>query len=206
LEKADSIAIDPHKWLYCPIEAGCILVKDKKDLQNAFSYSPDYYNFGGDENDSPTNFHEYGMQNTRGFKALKIWILMRQLGKKGLSNLIQKDIELAKRLFLLIKENENIQEVSQNLSITTFRFVPKNLPNLNNAYLNLLNKRLLNVLQRSGEVYLSNAIVGENYCLRVCIVNFRTQYSDLEALVQIVVKYGMELHASLSDKSKILIP
>jgi glutamate/tyrosine decarboxylase-like PLP-dependent enzyme len=197
LSEADSIAIDPHKWFYSPIEAGCILVKHKGDLQNTFSYNPEYYNFDGESIDNPTNFHEYGLQNSRGFKALKVWMSLRQVGKTGFANLIRNDILLAQRLFLLIDQNEYLQAISRNLSITTFRFIPKNLEAPNDEhYLNQLNEKLLNILQESGEVYLSNAIINDKYCLRVCIVNFRTEYSDLEALVNIVFQKGQKLHES----------
>ncbi len=191
LSLADSIALDPHKWLYSPLEAGCILVRDPRHLHDAFSFTPEYYNFGGNGKDAPMNFHEYGMQNSRGFRALKVWMSLKQVGRNGLTQMIRKNIELAKLLFQLAEDNDRLEAISQNLSITTFRYVPKNETNQD---LNQLNETLLNRLQAGGEVFLSNAIINGNYCLRVCIVNFRTSDSDIRELVQIVLREGEKLY------------
>ena len=203
LDQADSIAIDPHKWLYSPIEAGCVLIKDRQQLQDVFSFNPDYYNFNGEGGEKPINFHELGMQNSRGFNALKVWLSFKQVGKNGFIELIRNDIDLAKLLFQLLNRTPCVEAVSQNLSITSFRYVPEIIPVPDaqaNEYLNTLNEKLLNRLQKGGEVFLSNAIIEGRYCLRVCVVNFRTTYSDLEALVEIVLREGKELNKSLSSQ------
>jgi len=200
LDRADSIALDPHKWLYSPLEAGCILVKNSNHLHETFNYNPEYYNFGGDGQENPVNFHEYGMQNSRGFRALKVWMSLKQVGKLGIANMIRKDILLAKELFQLIEKTSRLKAISHNLSITTFRFIPDNLPrDSKEEYLNLLNETLLNRLQSGGEVFLSNAVIDGKYCLRVCIVNFRTTYSDLQDLVKIVLLEGEKVHKELQS-------
>ena len=78
LADADSIALDPHKWLYAPLEAGCTLVKDPNHLVQAYSSHPVYYNFSNDAEPAARNFYEYGFQNSRGFRALKVWMLLQQ--------------------------------------------------------------------------------------------------------------------------------
>ena len=123
LELADSIAIDPHKWLYSPLEAGCILVKDANALTDAFSFHPAYYNFDSDE-EPQTNFYERGLQNSRGFRALKVWLTFRQLGAGGHIQLIREDIQLAKNLFDLLNEEKEIETFTRHLSIITFRYLP----------------------------------------------------------------------------------
>ena len=196
MELADSIAIDPHKWLYAPLEAGCTLVKDPEHLVNTFSSHPDYYNFSHDEGGKETNFFEYGLQNSRGFRALKVWTVLQQVGRNGYEKLIRDDIELAKYLFELANAHEDLEAVSHNLSITTCRFVPKGLKlsgEEKKEFLNKLNQDLLNKLQEEGEVFLSNALVDGNYCLRACIVNFRTTKKDIEEIVDIFVRRGREL-------------
>lgn len=195
MERADSIALDPHKWLYSPIEAGCILVRDRKNLHETFSFNPDYYNFEGNGSERPLNFYEYGMQNSRGFKAFKVWLSLKQAGKSGISTMIRNNIDLANKLFQLAQETPEIDAVSRNLSITTFRYKPEDMED--NEYLNLINEKLLNRLQSGGEVFLSNAIVNRRYCLRVCIVNFRTTYSDLELLIKIVLQEGKKIHQEI---------
>lgn len=109
--------------------------------------------------------------------------------------MIRKNIDLAEKLFRLAQESPEIEEVSQNLSITTFRYKPEDMED--NEYLNLINKKLLNRLQSGGEVFLSNAIVNARYCLRVCIVNFRTTYSDIEFLIKIVLRERKKIQQEL---------
>lgn len=194
LALADSVALDPHKWFYSPIEAGCILVRQPKLLTDAFSYQPEYYNFDGDGEDFPVNFYDYGLQNSRGFKALKVWLSLQQAGRNGYIKMIREDIELAQALFKLCSDEPDIEAVTHNLSITNFRYKPKHLAHLcDESHFNRLNENLLNRLQSGGEVYPSNAIVDGKYCLRVCIVNFRTTLPDLEALLRIVLREGDKL-------------
>ncbi|UZR97967.1 pyridoxal phosphate-dependent decarboxylase family protein [Chondrinema litorale] len=197
-KEADSIALDPHKWLYSPIEAGCVLVKNPQYLTEAFSFKPEYYKFDGEQmdGDTPVNFHEYGMQNSRGFRALKVWMMLKQAGKEGYIDMIREDISLSKKLFELIDVTSNLEACTQNLSIATFRYVPEEY-STDNEYLNRLNEKLLEHLQQDGEVFLSNAIIDGNYCLRMCIVNFRTSYTDLIALINIVLKEGKKLHGNM---------
>ncbi len=199
LSEADSVAIDPHKWLYSPLEAGCCLVRNTKHLTDAFSFHPVYYNFDGTAEDPVINYFDRGLQNSRGFRALKVWLALKQAGREGYEKLIRKDIELATRLYQMADGQKALKAVSQYLSITTFRFVPediKDLPGQEN-YLNKLNQELLNVLQRGGKVFLSNAMVGEDYCLRVCIVNFRTTIESLQYLIEVILEEGRKLDQSL---------
>jgi aromatic-L-amino-acid/L-tryptophan decarboxylase len=200
LSEADSIALDPHKWLYSPLEAGCILVRNGFHLQDAFSFNPDYYNFKGNGSGVVLNYHEYGMQNSRGFRALKVWMAFKQVGKDGYVEMIRKDIFLAKSLYDILEQTDELEAISHNLSITTFRYIPKGTSEKeSNSYLNQLNETLLNRLQTGGEVFLSNAIINGRYCLRICIVNFRTTIDDLNDLVAIVIREGRKLHGELKS-------
>lgn len=196
IKDADSIALDPHKWLYSPLEAGCTLVKNSQHLLDTFSSHPEYYNFENDKDNMQINFYEYGFQNSRGFRALKVWLMLQQVGKSGYIKMISQDIELAKLLFSLANTHPELEAVSHNLSITTFRFITKS--HTNEGYLNKLNEELVNNLQEGGEVFLSNAIVKEKYCLRTCVVNFRTTEKDIYEIIEIVIRVGRETHEKLS--------
>jgi aromatic-L-amino-acid decarboxylase len=199
---ADSIAIDPHKWLYSPLEAGCTLVKNPEALTDAFSFHPVYFNFDG-ENEPQTNFYESGFQNSRGFRALKVWLGLRQIGTEGHIQLIREDVQLAKRLFEILKDYQDIEVFTQQLSITTFRYKPAAMdPIADKEYLNELNQALLNRLQAGGEVFPSNAVVNDHFLLRVCIVNFRTRFSDIEALPVIVLREGQLIHEQMQKNKK----
>lgn len=197
VEEADSIALDPHKWLYSPLEAGCTLVKNPQHLIDTFSSHPEYYNFSSIEGEVAQNYYEFGLQNSRGFRALKVWLALQQLGRSGYEKLIGEDIELSEKLFQLAKDHPELEAVSQSLSITTFRYTPLKSKE-DHDYLDKLNEKLLNALQTGGEVFLSNAIVKERYCLRACIVNFRTSHKDIEEIVEIVIREGKKIHLKLS--------
>ena len=204
IEAADSIALDPHKWLYAPLEAGCTLVKNPKHLIDTFSSHPEYYNFSKTEEGQSLNFYEYGLQNSRGFRALKVWMALQHIGSDGYKKMIAEDIELSELLFDLAAAHPELEAMTQNLSITTFRYVPtQNLPEENvkrEEYLNTLNEVLLDKLQQGGEVFLSNAIIKEHYYLRGCIVNFRTSKKDIEEIVEIVVREGIKTHHELQTE------
>jgi aromatic-L-amino-acid/L-tryptophan decarboxylase len=192
LREADSVAVDPHKWLYAPLEAGCALVRDPEKLRAAFAYHPVYYHFGVEA----TNYFDLGPQNSRGFRALKVWLALQQVGRDGYEQMISDDIRLARSLFDLVSQEGELEALTHSLSITTFRFVPPDLDSGAEeaaSYLNELNLALLTRLQRSGEAYLSNAVIHGKFALRACIVNFHTTLPDIEALLPIVLSMGRAL-------------
>ena len=196
LSEADSVAIDPHKWLYAPLEAGCVLVRDPEKLRAAFAYHPPYYHFGVEA----INYFDLGPQNSRGFRALKVWLALQHVGRKGYEQMIRDDIRLAQALYALVTKEAELEAFTQSLSITTFRYVP---PDLNDGsdetetYLNQLNTALLTRLQNSGEAYVSNAVLDGKFLLRACIVNFRTALADIEALPKLVINIGREIDMAL---------
>jgi len=192
---ADSVALDPHKWLYCPIEAACTLTKDASALSNAFAFYPEYYLLDGTK-DEGINYYELGMQNSRGFRALKVWLALRAAGRSGFERMIRDDIDLARRLYDRADAHPELRAASRHLSITTFRYVPPGIDD-GDDYLNALNKALLAKIQASGEFYVSNAVVNGVYLLRACFVNFRTTAKDVDAIADAVVAMGREAHAQL---------
>lgn len=205
LSEADSIAIDPHKWLYSALEAGCALVRDPKDLIDTFSYHPTYYKFEEEQasEDAPINYYEYGPQNSRGFRALKVWLGLRQVGREGTVRMISDDIRLSEHMYRLIEKNPNLEAFTQNLSIATFRYVPPDLTAGSTEieeYLNTLNEELLTELQEGGEAFVSNAVIGDTYLLRACIVNFRTTVEDVEALPGIVARIGNRVDSAIRSE------
>jgi len=205
IEEADSIALDPHKWLYSPLEAGCTLVKDPNHLIETYSSHPVYYNFDSKDEEKIQNYYEYGFQNSRGFRALKVWVTLQQVGRSGYIKMLEEDIRLSKLFFSLAKDHPELEALTQSLSTTTLRYVPsgqskEETGENREAYLNKLNETLLNDLQQGGEVFLSTALVKEKYCLRGCIVNFRTCEKDIEEIVGIIVREGRRIHQRLQEK------
>ena len=198
LSLADSVAVDPHKWLYAPLEAGCALVRDSEALRAAFSYHPAYYHF----DERATNFVDMGMQNSRGFRALKVWLMLQHAGAAGYRAMIDEDMRLALAMAEAVGAHPELELLTQALSITTFRFVPRDLrPRLGDAavegYLNTLNQAVLDRTQREGEAFVSNAVIRGRYALRACIVNFHTAPADVEALPAIIARAAARLDAEL---------
>jgi glutamate/tyrosine decarboxylase-like PLP-dependent enzyme len=198
LGEADSIAVDPHKWLYAPLEAGCVLVRDPKALRRTFSYYPPYYHF----DELVTNFFEYGPQNSRGFRALKVWLALRQVGRDGYLRMIADDMLLAQQLHHTLSQHPEFEALTQQLSVTTFRYVPADLragigSEETERYLDRLNRELLAAIERSGEAFLSSAVVAGRFVLRACIVNFHTSLDDIEALPSMLSRLGATMDAAL---------
>ncbi|HEY3113251.1 MAG TPA: aspartate aminotransferase family protein [Gemmatimonadaceae bacterium] len=199
LRLADSIAIDPHKWLYAPLEAGCTLIRNRDNLHDAFASKPSYYQFDDNEGQEVKNYYEYGPQNSRGFRALKIWLGFQQSGASGYRRMIADDIELAHRLYDFVGKQELLERGTVSLSIATFRFVPADLRKRSmeagavTDYLNELNARIATALRLSGRAFVSNAHIGDRYMLRACIVNFRTTLADVELLPRLIVELGRGL-------------
>ena len=189
LRRADSIAVDPHKWLYTPLEAGCALVRDRQALLDAFSYRPPYYHFAADE----LNYYEYGPQNSRGFRALKVWLGLRQAGRRGYEAMIREDCRLARLAYELAEADDELEAGTHGLSIATFRYAPAGV---GADELDALNEELVGRLQRGGEVFLSNAVIGGRYFLRLCVVNFRTTEDDIRAVPEIVKRVGSDIYSS----------
>jgi len=207
LSLADSVAIDPHKWLYAPLEAGCALVRDPEALRGAFSYHPPYYHF----EEQATNYVDYGPQNSRGFRALKVWLALKHVGAAGYREMITEDIRLSRALADAVRATPELEWMTQDLSVTTFRFVPADLrARLHETdverHLEALNRALLDRLQRGGEIFVSNAIVSGRYALRACIVNFRTSLEDVQAVPEVVVRVGHEVDKRLRGQSNGGLP
>ena len=196
LRLADSVAMDPHKWLYAPLEAGCALVRDPAALRNAFSYHPPYYSFEG----QGLNYYDIGPQNSRGFRALKVWLALQQAGAAGYRVMIEDDIALARYLYDLAAHHPELEALTHHLSVTTLRYVPQDLRTQLGSepvekYLNELNRRLMEAIEKSGEAFMSNAVIAEKYALRFCIVNFRASTGDIEAMPELVARLGRQIHA-----------
>jgi aromatic-L-amino-acid/L-tryptophan decarboxylase len=162
-------------------------VRRPEDLRNTFSYHPPYYRF----NEDALNFVDYGPQNSRGFRALKVWLAMRHIGRDGYVTSIAEDMRLSRKLFDLMRTHPHFEALTQGLSITTFRYVPGDLRSRTGdpvveETLNRLNESLLARIEKSGQAFLSNAVISGKFALRACIVNFHTSDEDIDALPDLI--------------------
>lgn len=170
-------------------------MRNAAKLRDAFAYHPPYYHFG----DEAINYFDLGPQNSRGFRALKVWLALQQVGRDGYIRMISDDVRLARALFDRVSRYPELQPLTCALSIATFRFVPTDLVSGGDAaagYLDQLNRDLLTQIQSSGQAYLSIAIVHGKVALRACIVNFRTTLADIDILLPLVVKLGRQQDAA----------
>lgn len=179
LDRADSVAVDPHKWMYIPVDCGCALVRDARAMRDAFSLVPPYLR---DDTALPW-FSEFGIEQSRSFRALKLWVALRHLGIDGYREAIRHDIAMARALRARLHAAPDFEVISEGaLSITCFRYCPESFPG-SEADLDALNRSVLEMVQREGEVYLTGTELDGRPALRACIVNFRTTESDLDALI-----------------------
>jgi glutamate/tyrosine decarboxylase-like PLP-dependent enzyme len=191
LALADSLALDPHKWLYVPVEAGLVLVRAGQAMRDTFSLVPPYLRNDGatDEVFGLPWFSEYGFQQTRGFRALKVWMSLKHHGLSGYAEAITRDIALADYLARLVDASATLQRLAAGLSIVCFRYAPPSLRH-HAERLDALNKTILETLQRNGQAFLSGTTLDGVFVLRACIVNPRTTAADVDFLVHLVHTLG----------------
>ena len=194
LEKADSLAFDLHKWLYMPFEIGCILVREEEDHRHTFSLTPDYLAHHERGLASGSNWYsDYGLQLTRGFRALKAWMSIKEHGIEKYGRLIRQNVEQAAYLAELVDAAPQLERVAPTpLNIVCFRY---KAGGLEGQSLNELNQELLIRLYESGVAAPSYTTLNGVYALRAAITNHRSRREDFDILVGEVIRIGDELVA-----------
>lgn len=195
LALADSLAMDPHKWLYVPVEAGLVLVRDGAAMRDAFSFVPPYLRTDEDPAGvgGPPWFSEFGFQQTRSFRALKVWMALKYHGVSGYREAIAHDLALASYLATRVEEASDLELVApQTLSIVCFRYAPRILRD-DPHRLDSLNRALLEEIQLGGQAFLSSTTLQGRFVLRACIINPRASRRDIDALVDLVRARGESL-------------
>jgi glutamate/tyrosine decarboxylase-like PLP-dependent enzyme len=180
IAEADSVALDPHKWLYLPVGCGCILYKDPAAARAAFRHDADYTRPIGLEHDEAFAFWDYGPELSRPFRALDLWLLIKYAGAARLAEAVEQNIACARHLETLVQASEDFEMLAPvELSVFCFRYAPAGFA----GDLNQLNERILVNLQRAGGSYVSNALVAGKFALRGCVLNYRTTFADMERLL-----------------------
>jgi glutamate/tyrosine decarboxylase-like PLP-dependent enzyme len=188
MELADSVALDPHKWLHAPFEIGCTLVRDKNNHFDTFSTSAEYLE--GTKRGIPAAkwLHNYSMQISRGFKALKVWLSIQEHGIEKFGRLIDQNINQAKYLTKLILENNYLELVAPTqINIVCFKYY---VSDISYERLKHINLEIMMRLQETGIAAISDTTVQNQHCLRVAICNHRTKLSDLDLLVDQIITLG----------------
>jgi glutamate/tyrosine decarboxylase-like PLP-dependent enzyme len=193
LGNADSLSLDPHKWLFQPIETGCVLLRDRRDLLRTFHVLPEYLRDvkGGEEE---TNFRDYGIQLTRSFRALKLWMSLQVFGESGFRNAVRRGIELAELAEATVRGRAGWEVVSPaQLGIVAFRFAP---PTLDGAAQDELNRALIDALKRDGLAMISSTELRGRTALRLCTINPRTTDEDIRTTIDRLCELADELRAT----------
>lgn len=188
--RADSVGIDAHKWMYVPVDAGVVLIRDAKLMRDTFSLVPPYLRSDDDRHgvQGPPWLSEYGSEQTRPFRALKVWMALRYFGTSGYGRLIAHDIAMARRLADRVRTTPELElREPQGLSIVCFRAVPDAIRG-DEAAVDALNQRLLATLQLGGRAFLSSTVLDGRSWLRSCIVNPGTQSEDIDAVLDCVLE------------------
>lgn len=198
LELGDSVSLDPHKWLYTPVDCGCLLFHDAAAARKAFVTDADYIKVHELAEIESFAFWDYGVELSRRFRALKVWLTLKYYGARRIAEAIADDIAMANYMAERIQAAPDLELLAPvQLSICCFRYVPprlrerierKNDEPLNhlNDELNHFNERIMHQVQRGGRAYLSNAMLRDKFALRACIINFRTTRADIDLTLETV--------------------
>ena len=208
LEMADSVSLDPHKWLYTPVDCGCLLFRDAAQARKAFMTEADYVKVIEFANLESFAFWDYGIELSRRFRALKVWLTLKYYGVTRIAAAIADDIALAHYMAESVEADSEFELLAPvQLSICCFRYVPAKLRTKLasaqdedqrqqvEAELNRLNEQIMYRVQRGGEAYLSNALLRGKFALRACIINFRTTRHDIDITLQTVREVARQIES-----------
>jgi aromatic-L-amino-acid decarboxylase len=190
MERADSVSLDPHKWLYVPVDAGCLLFRDAAAAMEAFNTDDaDYIKTHGYTDEEAFAFWDYGVELSRRFRALKVWLTLQYYGTRRIADAVSEDISLAEYFGEVVANADDFELLAPvELSICCFRYVPSHVHS--DAELDQLNERIMGLVQKGGRAYVSNATINGRFALRACITNFRTTKSDIDMTVAAIRDAG----------------
>jgi glutamate/tyrosine decarboxylase-like PLP-dependent enzyme len=200
MDLADSLSLDPHKWLYQPLDCGCLLYRDVNAAHAAFAHTGDYAKALTNDPIEGLAFFEESLELSRRFRALKLWLSLRYHGLQAFRDTIQKDLDLAQRLAGSIAKRPDMQLLAPvELSAVCFRYIGSE--SLLEDELNRHNAAILKQVIQQGRVYLSNATCRRRFSLRACIVNHRTTADDLDIVVSEVLAAASRCGADTPTRS-----
>jgi glutamate/tyrosine decarboxylase-like PLP-dependent enzyme len=199
MERADSIALDLHKWMHIPFEAGCVLVRDAAAHRDAFALVPEYLEREDEGRGLAAGslwFSDYGLQLSRSFRALKVWMSIKEHGLERFGRMIARNVEQARHLGRLVEAAADLELMAPiGLDIVCFRFNPGGL---DTEALNRLNQEILAELQEAGIAAPSYTTLHGAWCLRVAIANHRSRFEDFDLLVTETLRIGRALHEPIT--------
>jgi len=195
IERAHSVTIDPHKWMFVPFAAGALLVGEGASvLREAFDITPEYLSEQRGGEDVPFDFFRYGQLGTRRFNALKVWFALKTLGVRGYAEIIERQVGLAEYFAARIAELEEFECVGQvETAVCCLRFMPAQMRARDGAARDALQQSLQQRIERSGEAWLSTTVLHGRRALRVNINSFLTERRHIDDLIELLRREGAEL-------------
>jgi glutamate/tyrosine decarboxylase-like PLP-dependent enzyme len=183
MERADSVTLDPHKWLYVPFECGCLMAKNPRRLFETYSIFPEYLrDVQANWDAGEINFADYGEQLSRYNRAIKVWFNVNYFGLDAICGAIQKNMDLAERAEKLVRNTPTLEVLSPaQLGVFCFRARPQNMSD--EKELNRLNREILNRIVSAGKYFISSTNLDGKHALRICVLGFRTAEPDIDGLV-----------------------
>ncbi len=204
IELADSITLDPHKWLYQPVEAGALLVRNGASLREGFKVTPDFLE-DVEAVDDEVNLSDRGLQLTRSCRALKLWISLRYFGVSAFRQAIESCIDLALHAQRSIESSADLELMSEaSLGIVTFRRHPSGVDD--EAVLERINAQLAEEIEHGGEVFLSTARVRGRFVLRLCILNHSTSRAEVDRALELAATLGVDTSPGPSTPARESYP
>ncbi|MEZ4886261.1 MAG: pyridoxal-dependent decarboxylase [Chitinophagales bacterium] len=196
MEKADSLALDFHKWLYQPFEAGCAMIKNWDSLHRSFHREAAYLS-SDKQNDGRLDFNDYGFQLSRNAKSLKIYMTFKAYGAEKLRNAIAEDIENTRYLASLVEAAPDFRVCSDVvLGIVCFQFLGKS-DGSDEDHVNQLNRNIIPALERDGRVFIAGTTLNNRAVIRACLINHRQQHKHLAHLLEVIREVGIEVEKQL---------
>ena len=186
--RADSLSLDPHKWLFAPVDVGCLLLRDETVGSTVFGWESEYTKITQTDPIERFAFFDQGLEMTRRFRGLKVWSILKARGADGIVDVIERDIQLREALDERVSREPNLEHLGSELSISCFRFKPPSAET--DVDVDELNRHILETIVREGAAYMSPTYLNGRYALRACIVNFRTRIEDIDFLLDEVLRIG----------------
>jgi glutamate/tyrosine decarboxylase-like PLP-dependent enzyme len=195
IERADSVTVDPHKWMFVPFAAGAVLVRDGgRVLRDAFDITPEYLSEERGGEDVPFDCFRYGQLGTKRFNSLKVWMALKTLGTRGYAEIVERQIELTNYLAARLRDAENFETVGEvETAVCCFRFVPESLRGATLADANALQQALQQRVERSGEAWISTTVLKGRRALRANVNSFLTERRHIDDLVELLARESREL-------------
>jgi aromatic-L-amino-acid decarboxylase len=184
VELADSLVVNPHKWMFVPMDLSVLFLKDESIVRRAFSLVPEYLTT---PEASGVNYMDYGLQLGRRFRALKLWFVLRHFGAEGIRKQLRRHIALAAEFASLVSAEPDWQVMAPHpLSVVCFRYAPAG----DEAHREALNAEILRAINATGEVFLSHTKIDGRYAIRLAVGNLRTQRGDVEHAWNLLRKFA----------------